>query len=503
MEVSLKKAVENMRLKKYKLLCAGAVFSLLASVQMVQASPWAAVGDMQLRNDVEILARHGVISGPVNTWPISWKQITRNLSRTPEMDLPPYVRLAAMRVKEKIPGKLRTTVRIQATNNPAIVRGFATTARNDLDVDAIAEYNNSDSGTTIHIQGGYRKGNGEDYAHLDGSYLSQNMGNWSAYAGAFDRWWGPGRESTLILSNNARPMRSVGLRRIEPKAFETKWLSWMGPWQWDMFVAKMEKERFIPNALIAGMRLTFEPIKNFEVGLSRSLQLCGDGRPCDFSTWTTAFIGVFDADNTGTVNEPGNQLASIDLSYSFNVGQNTSLKIYGEGTAEDQSVIIPFQYAKLLGASIYGPYGDDGAQWRLTTEFSDTVSRHAWLFGKRKNNTIYEHFIYITGYRYKGRSLGHSLDNDSKLISVVAQYQDSNNWQYSAKYHNAKINVDGTGNNTVSIPNKNINIFVASVQGDVGLGHFKIDLRHTSDGILSLGNDGPFTSFSVTWALNY
>ncbi|MCF6217052.1 MAG: capsule assembly Wzi family protein [Emcibacter sp.] len=492
-----------MMMRKFTVRWVGAIFSLLISCGLVQASPWAAVGDMQLRNDVEILARHGVISGPVNTWPISWKQITRNLSRTPEMDLPPYVRHAVMRVKGKIPGKLRMSVRMQATNNPAIVRGFASTARNDLDADATLEYNNSDSGTTLHIQGGYRKGNGEDYAHLDGSYISQDIGNWSAYAGAFDRWWGPGRESTLILSNNARPMPSVGLRRIEPKAFKTKWLSWMGPWQWDMFVARMEEDRFIANPLFVGMRLTFEPIKNFEVGLSRTLQLCGEGRPCGFQSWTKALISVGDLDNTGTVNEPGNQLASIDLAYSFSLGGNNSLKIYAEGTAEDQNVILPFQFAKLLGVSIYGPYGNKGAKWRITTEFSDTVSRNVWLFGKQRFNLIYRHFIYQTGYRFKGRALGHSLDNDSRLFSIITQYQNSSGWEYIVKYHHVKINIDGTGNNTVSVPKKNMDIFEASIQRDIGFGNFKVGLRHNSDGIPVLGNEGAFSSISISWEINY
>lgn len=479
------------------------LYSLFLSSHMVQASPWAAVGDMQLRNDVEILARHGVISGPVNTWPISWKQITRNLSRTAEMDLPSYVRLAAMRVKGKIPGEFRTVVRVQATNKPAIVRGFATAARNDLDADAIAEYNNSDSGTTIHIQGGYRKGNGEDYAHLDGSYLSQDIGNWSVYAGAFDRWWGPGRESTLLLSNNARPMPSIGLRRIEPKAFETKWLSWMGPWQWDMFVAKMEKDRHIPNALIAGMRLSFEPIKNFEVGLSRTMQLCGDGRPCGFNTWTKALISIGNLDNTGTADEPGNQLASIDIAYSMALGKNTSLRIYAEGTAEDQNVIMPFQYAKLLGASLYGAYGDNGANWRLTTEFSDTTSRLVWLFGKQRTNVIYEHFIYITGYRYKGRSIGHSLDNDSRLLSIVAQYQDTNEWEYTLKYNHARINIDGTGKFKVFLEKRNIDIFEASLQGDIGFGNIEIKGRF-QDNKLNAPNIIPSKfDISVAWAINF
>jgi len=494
-----------MRLNKYGGAVARAVFSFLIICGSASASPWAAVGDMQLRNDVEILARHGVISGPVNTWPISWKQITRHLSRTAEMDLPPYVRLAVMRVKRKIPGELRVGAHIQATNNPKIVRGFEKTARNDLDAEATLEYNNDDTGTTLHLQGGYREGNGEDYAHLDGSYLSQDIGNWALYAGAFDRWWGPGRESTLILSNNARPMPSVGLRRIEPKAFASKWLSWMGPWSWDMFVARMEEDRHVPHALIAGMRLTFEPIENFEVGLSRTLQLCGEGRPCNFETWGRALIGGGDLDNTGTATEPGNQLASMDVAYSFNVGKKTQVKLYAEAMAEDEAgkFFLPYQYAKLIGMSVYGLHGDNGAQWRLSAEYSDTVSQNVWLFGEKRNNVIYEHSIYRTGYRYKGRSLGHSLDSDSKLFSIVGEYKDANDWAYTVKYHNTRINTDGVGNNTVSLSNKNIDIFEASVQGELGLGNLKLDLRHTTDGIPVLGNTGANTSIGVALELAY
>lgn len=489
-----------MRLKECVIFWGGVIFSLLMSVQLVQASPWASVGDMQLRNDVEILARHGIISGPVNTWPISWKQITRGLDKTSKMDMPSYVRLAVMRVRDKIPSEFRAVVRVQVTNNPAIVRGFQKTARNDLDVEAVAEYNNN-SGTTIHIQGGYRKGNGEDYAHLDGSYLSQDIGNWSVYAGVFDRWWGPGRESTLIMSNNARPMPSVGLRRIEPKAFETEWLSWMGPWQWDIFVARMEEERYIPNALFGGMRLSFEPVKNFEVGLSRTMQLCGEGRPCGFSTWTKAFIVVGELENKK--GDPGNQLASLDFSYTMGLGSKSNVKFYVEGTAEDEWILFPFQFSRLIGTTAFGAFGDDGASWRLTAEYTDTADTLVWLFGNRRYNVMYEHSTYRTGYRYKGRAIGHSLDNDSKLISVVGQFKDTNNWEYIIKYHRAEINVDGSGNNTLSLPRKNINIFEASVQGDVGFGSLHIGMRHSTDGIPALGHDGSFTSVSMSMTTEF
>ncbi|NOZ42956.1 MAG: capsule assembly Wzi family protein, partial [Alphaproteobacteria bacterium] len=474
-------------------------FGFFMSSGLLQASPWAAVGDLQLRDDVEILARYGVITGPVNSWPISWKQITRNLSRTPEMNLPSYVRAAVLRVRGKIPGKFNVGLAVRATNNPAIVRSFQKTARNDLDVTARAEYNNSASGTTVHIQGGYRKGNGEKYSHLDGSYLSQDIGNWAVYAGAFQRWWGPGRETTLLLSNNARPMPSVGLRRIEPEAFQNRWFSWMGPWQWDMFVARMSKNRAHPHALIIGMRLTFEPIRNFEVGLSRILQFCGQNRPCSLSTWVKSLGAIGENKPGGS----GNQLASIDLGYTMAVGKRTSLKLYAEGTAEDQNVIMPFQYARLVGATFYGPWGDKGGQWRLTTEISDTRDSLAWFFGRIRYNVIYEHSTYTTGYRFRGRSLGGSLDNDSILISVAGEYQAPDGWLYRLKYHRAEINIDGAGKNTVSVPRKNLNIIEASVTGSLGFGKIKLDLRHASDGIPRLGNTGAFTTIGIDWSVGY
>lgn len=491
-----------MRLEKYIVLLGVLVFSLFISCHIVKASPWAAVGDIQLRNDVEILARHGVISGPVNTWPISWKQITRNLSHSSEMNLPLYVRLAVIRVTEKVPGDLRTTVKVQTSNAPAIIRGFQKTARNDIDVEVTTEYN-SNRGTTIHLQGGYRKGNNEGYTHLDGSYLSQNLGNWSVYAGVFERWWGPGRESSLIMSNNARPMPSIGFRRLEPKAFETRWLSWLGPWQWDMFIAKMEKDRHIQNTLFVGMRFSFEPVKNFEVGLSRTMQLCGANRPCNIETWARALIGGGNLDNNrGETTEPGNQLASIDFSYSQSVGNGTFLKLYIEGTAEDETNFLPYRFAKLAGINLYGPYAGKGAYWLLSAEYSNTTSTQAWLFGKQLFNTIYEHNIYRTGYRYKNRAIGHSLDSDSKLFTVSAQFNTSNNWEYSIKYHNAKINIDGTSGNILLVPNKNIEIFEAYIRGNVGFGNIQINLRHASDRVVTLDPaQNSLTSVGLIWEL--
>lgn len=493
--------IQFSKIKKITILIA-----LLFFPSFSYASPWAAVGDIGLRNDVEILARYGVISGPVNTWPISWKQITKNLSRTSEMELPAYVRAAAMRVREKVPNEFRIGVRIQATTRPAIIRGFEKTARNDLDGEVIAEYN-GDSGTTVHIQGGFRNGNNDNYAHLDGSYISQDFGNWSAYVGAFDRWWGPGEEGTLILSNNARPMPSIGLRRIESKPFNNKWLSWMGPWQWDMYIAKMEKERHIPNVVFAGMRLSFEPIKNFEVGLSRTLQLCGEGRPCGFNSWTKALISIGDLDNPttdeGRALEPGNQLANMEFSYTFSFSENMSMKLYADGTGDDFQYFIPFKYAKLIGLNIGGPYGSNGSAWKVTAEFSDTLSTHGWIIGTRQPNLIYEHHLYKTGYRYKGSSIGNSLDGDSSLLTISAVFTSYNDWNLGIKYQYAKISRDKQGWKSPVITREIINQVELNASGRTGLGDYNIKVRLHDDKPNSIHEKKFGVDVGMSWSISY
>ena len=482
-------------------------FSYLVSTSFSFSSPWAAVGDMSLRNDVEILATHGLISGPVNTWPMSWKQITRNFHKADSMELPSFVRHALMRVREKTPKEFNIGLRAQITNNPTVARSFENTARNDFDTSASIEYN-GESGTTIHVEGGYRYGNGEEYSHIDESYISQDIGNWATYAGAFDRWWGPGRESTLILSNNARPMPSIGLRRIEAKPFESKWLKWIGPWQWDMFLAKMEKDRHIENPLFVGMRLSFEPMNNFDIGLSRTLQVCGKGRACGFNSWTKALIAIGDLDNpvdrTDLSQEPGNQLASIDLSYSMKINNKTSIKLYAEGTAEDLLVFLPYEYAKLAGASISGPT-NNGGLWKISTEFSDTISTLVWFGGRRKEGVHYNHHIYQTGHRYKGRVLGNNLDYDSQLLSLSAELSDKNNWRFKIKYQHALININGDKfyPSSSSSNEETINIVEFSANTGFEFGDVGIILRLADNDPNTLNENKTGIDFSFSWSKSY
>ena len=94
------------------------------------ASPWAEVGDVQLRSDLQILAIAGVIDDITTHWPIPWAGIVSDVRREDALSgQPAYVREAARRVLKKAGQQmhfddLRASATIDATNLPDVVRGF-------------------------------------------------------------------------------------------------------------------------------------------------------------------------------------------------------------------------------------------------------------------------------------------------------------------------------------------------------------------------------------------
>lgn len=483
------------------LKCFLIIAATFALTPTAAAQQWTRTGDSDLRRDVELLKAYDIIDGPVNTWPLSWKQITSGLRANEATSYPVHVVRAMDRVRSKSPNKnWRFSSDLRFSNEPSLVRGFGDTARSDADITLSAAYQSAkiDANLAVNFRDGH---NGKDVT-LDDSYLATSLGNWSLYAGAVDRWWGPGQDNTLMLSNNARPMISIGLRRDAPKAFKTKWLSWLGPWTWDMFVAHMGKDRHIPNALMAGMRLGFEPFNGFEVGFSRSMQLCGDNRPCSFNTWTRALIAVGDLDNTGTANEPGNQLASIDLTYSHRIGDKI-IRAYVEGTAEDEGLVLPYKFSRLLGLTLTTPIGENGANLSLNSEWADSGAVTYWFLGNRSPGAMYGHSLYRTGHRYAGRSLGHSFDNDSKLISLTTTFTRANGDSYRLSFRTATINWDDTSRNIVSTSRQNYKTIEASATNLFDFGRLEAKIAvQTKANTLTQGLIPRFTA-GMVWRKDF
>ncbi|MFN5511296.1 MAG: capsule assembly Wzi family protein, partial [Burkholderiales bacterium] len=120
-------------------------------------------------------------------------------------------------------------------------------------------------------------------------------GAWNAQVFSQRFWWGPGWQQSLVLGHNAPALNGIGLQRGSAEASSSRWLSWMGPWNLDVFVARAQDPIVVAKQpdgfLYSGMRLTMQPWPWLEIGLSRGFQAGGTGRPSGVRNFVKAFFG--------------------------------------------------------------------------------------------------------------------------------------------------------------------------------------------------------------------
>src|SRR5690606_25842606 len=144
-----------------------------------------------------------------------------------------------------------------------------------------------------------------------------------------------------ILSSNARPIPAVWLDRRNTQATENWLMSWMGPWQFTGFAGQLEGDRYVPDAKLIGMRLNFRPLSGgLEIGLSRLIQWGGKGQPQTWDSFWDSFVGNDNYGKHGEKQDPGNQLAGIDLRYGIPLGKQT-LGLYTQIIGEDEAGGLP------------------------------------------------------------------------------------------------------------------------------------------------------------------
>jgi len=250
------------------------------------------------------------------------------------------------------------------------------------------------------------------------------------------------------MTSNARPMPGVALTRKNSKPFRLIFTDdYQIPWTLTTFMSHMGDERTVPNALLWGFRFNFKPHERLEFGITRLAQWAGDGRPSGFSTFWDVLLG---RDNCG-VNvdcsdnqEPGNQQAGYDfrLSLPF-MGHN--IGIYGQSFAEDGSGSSTKFWTKAR------PQGGIDTTVTLfnrpTLMFLEYTDTFAFCGDGRERgigNCYYEHSLYKTGLRYKGRVIGNIYDNDatSFVFGMISQLYNDASWQWKLRY--VELNQDNS-----------------------------------------------------------
>jgi hypothetical protein len=413
-----------------------AAVAMLMSGTAAMAGPWAEVGDAQVRSDVQVAAAAGLLDNVTMQWPMPWTGILGNLQDENKIDvLPDYVREAAERLlkrgREDVhQHRARAQIVVDYTNSPATVRGFDGLGRASVQSQVSYEYVSRD--TAIRLSVGAKKGGETDHQTLvlDGSYIAHRIDSMIVYAGYMTHWWGPGWVSALSISNNARPIPQVGFSRVYTHPSDWWLLSWMGPWQIEGFVGVLTGPRLARNTIYNGLRVAFSPIDHLEIAVARTDQMCGSGHPCN------PLKGYFNLANQNNDVNIVNDQGTIDIRYSDSFG-TWAYEFYTQFMNEDSSPVVHSGTSHLVGGSIWIPF--KAGTGRLTVEYTDSVAtRDIWGAGTF-HGFAYNNGGYPDGMRYRGRSLGFSLDSDSRLLSVLAAFTDQQNTEYSLALHHAEI----------------------------------------------------------------
>jgi hypothetical protein len=189
-------------------------------------------GNQALRDDLQWLIDRRVINLSTSTWPIPLSALEAALSDRKREGLSRGDVHALLTVERYVKRQQETsyglTVDVNTDSTPQL--GFDKRAHAKTEGSAYLQASSGAFAGKLQVNGLYRPLTGkQSRMTLEGSYVSATFLGQVVYAGQLSHWWGPGQDGSLIWSNAGTAIPGIGLRRGTERAFETPWLSWIGP----------------------------------------------------------------------------------------------------------------------------------------------------------------------------------------------------------------------------------------------------------------------------------
>lgn len=417
--------------------------ALSLSAGSAYATEWIGVRDVFVREELRRLVDAGQLRLPLGTWPMPATMIEDAIARASAADPAAQIEFAALRAALAA-ARDKELSTFAAIAEPTRLREQGAPWRDETEVGIAWSRSGADTvavatlGAALSISVS-RDAHGEQLVRFDGSHVTARWGDWLLGAAVLDRHWGPGEDSSLILSDNARPMPALVLERATARPFATRGLRWIGPWRATLFGARMEGERRdVDRPLFLGARVEASPRPWLTLGLSRTAQTCGRGRPCSLRTLRDLLLGN---DNLGidatADSEPGNQMAGIDLRVRA-PWPALPIAVRAHIVGEDESGYFPVKNLAQYGVEVWRDF-PQGVRLHGYLEYADTTC--SYTRAQPRFDCAYRQAIFSpTGYRYRDRVIGHTSDNDAQTWSLGLTLADSSATQWSVQLRDARLN---------------------------------------------------------------
>ena len=257
---------------------------------------------------------------------------------------------------------------------------------------------------TLNFDGNY-------HFNLDGSYLQYTKGIATYGVGAIERHWSFSDNTSLILSNNARPSPSIYLK-LE-NGFGYDWMPSKTNWSFEIFNGLTKGSLNSSKSMLLGIRGTLTPFEGLDFELVQTSQWGGTGHVNSMSSLSSALF--FDT-NSGA-NSNINKMAGFGISYKIPT-KIIPLRIYGQAIGEDEAGNLPSCFAYL-----------SGFEWtNRETKYPTIVGIEAvdtrinkTSHGNCGPNTMYNNHIYK--YTNYGKTMGTAIDAEGTSYGIYINTQ--------------------------------------------------------------------------------
>jgi len=241
---------------------------------------------------------------------------------------------------------------------------------------------------------------------LDEAFVEASLWNIEVGAGRTSMWWGPGREGSLLLSNNTRPLYLAKAGNVSP--FRIPYLENLGLWNINFFTAKFinEKDRDVKEPYFSGLKVEYSPHNRLNLEATHTIMWGGEGVP---HVSATDLLDMFVSKMGGGAEEPENHIVSVACEWAVPyanefISLGNGILLYGEVGGEDEANGLLTHLGGLGGIRIM-----DLAMIKdldLVIEYAQTGE--IW----------YTHHKYRDGYASDDLILGHHMGGDSDDILI-------------------------------------------------------------------------------------
>ena len=246
---------------------------------------------------------------------------------------------------------------------------------------------------------------------LDRSYFQYTRGIATFGIGKVYRHWSFSKNTSLILSNNARPSESIYLK-LENK-FGYDWLPSKANWSFEGFNAFNKISLNGTKSMLLGMRAIFSPVEGLDFEIVKTSQWGGKGQSTGLSALSSALL--FDTSDGSNSNI--NKMAGFGISYEIPTNI-IPLRIYGQAIGEDEAGNLPSCFAYLGGlewANTKIKYPTFVNIEAIDTRINATKNGHCG------QNTMYNNSIY--DYTNYGKTMGAVIDTEGTSLALYLRSQ--------------------------------------------------------------------------------